>query len=132
MSQDFYLNAAQQRAAELEMEISAAKTDLLTYRHNQDLPGAGEAVQRIANLTAEQSNLQGLVQGYIQSQQPAHRPYASEESRAARRPEEMDQQDLADIMNTSRYSGKGFTAQDYDNLRRGLGGYKTLRGTESK
>ena len=29
MSQDFYLNAAQQRAAELEMELSAAKTDLL-------------------------------------------------------------------------------------------------------
>lgn len=25
MSQDFYLNAAQQRAAELEMELSAAK-----------------------------------------------------------------------------------------------------------
>jgi len=113
------------------MEISAAKTDLLTFRHNSDLQGAGEAVSRIAQLTAEQSNLQGLVQGYIQSQQPVHR-YASEESRAGRRPEEMDQQDLADIMNTSRYSGKGFTAQDYDNLRRGLGGYKTARGIESK
>jgi hypothetical protein len=36
MSNDFYLNAAQQRAAELEMELSAAKTDLLTYRHNSD------------------------------------------------------------------------------------------------
>jgi hypothetical protein len=35
-------------------------------------------------------------------------------------------------MNTSRYAGKGFTAQDYDNLRRGLGGYKAARGIESK
>jgi hypothetical protein len=44
----------------------------------------------------------------------------------------MDQQDLADIMNTSRYSGKSFTARDYDDLRRGLGSYKTMRGTESR
>ena len=38
----------------------------------------------------------------------------------------------ANIMNTSRYAGRGFTAQDYDNLRRGLGGYKTSAGVESK
>jgi hypothetical protein len=44
----------------------------------------------------------------------------------------MDQEDMARVMNQSRYSGKGFTAQDYDNLRRGLGGYKTMRGTENK
>ena len=43
---------------------------------------------------------------------------------ARRAAEEMDQQDLRNIMNQIRYSGKGFTAQDYDNLRRGLGGYK--------
>ena len=29
MSQDWYLSAAEQKAAELEMELSAAKTDLL-------------------------------------------------------------------------------------------------------
>ena len=47
MSQDWYLSAAQQKAAELEMELSAAKTDLLTHRHNQDLQSAGEAVQQL-------------------------------------------------------------------------------------
>jgi hypothetical protein len=44
----------------------------------------------------------------------------------------MDQQDLADIMNTSRYSGGRFTAEDYDNLRRGLGGYKIRRGEQPR
>jgi hypothetical protein len=79
MSQDFYLSAAQQRAAELEMELSAAKTDLLTFRHSQDLQQAGEAVQRIANLTAEQSNLRALCEGYVQSQQPRQPEVPSEE-----------------------------------------------------
>jgi hypothetical protein len=44
----------------------------------------------------------------------------------------MGSQDLANLMNTSRYAGRGFTSQDYDNLRRGLGGYKATRGLESK
>jgi hypothetical protein len=35
-------------------------------------------------------------------------------------------------MNTSRYSGKGFTADDYNALRRGLNPYKVARGTEQK
>ena len=44
----------------------------------------------------------------------------------------MDGTDLANLMNTSRYSGKGFTADDYNRLRTGLGGYKSARGLESK
>jgi hypothetical protein len=104
MSQDFYLNAAQQRAAELEMELSAAKTDLLTFKHNQDLQGAGEAVQRIANLTAEQSNLRGLVEGYVQSQQPPRQPELSPEERAAKPIHRMDYSDVLEMAKTSKYA----------------------------
>jgi len=114
---DFYLSAAQQRAAELEVELSAAKTDLLTYRHNQDLPGAGEAVQRIANLTAEQSNLQGLVQGYIQSQQPAQPEVLTDEERAAKPWHRMSADDGLQLAKTSKY-GKNLDWSD-PNVRNG-------------
>jgi hypothetical protein len=131
MADDFYLSAARERANAIEMELAACKADLLVHRQNGSLSEAGEAVQRIADLTSQQSNLQTLCQGYVQSQTP-HRPWISDEQRAARTPSEMDQQDLADIMNTSRYSGKSFTATDYDNLRRGLSWYKTTRGQEGR
>ena len=58
--------------------------------------------------------------------------FCHEETRAARGPSEMDAEDLARLMNTSRYSGKAFTADDYNRLRTGLGGYKATRGLESK
>jgi hypothetical protein len=103
MSQDFYLNAAQQRAAELEMELSAAKTDLLTMRHNQDLQGAGEAVSRIAQLTAEQTNLRSLVEGYVQSQQPRRQPELSDEERAAKPWNRMDYSDVLEMTKQSKY-----------------------------
>jgi hypothetical protein len=103
MSQDFYLNAAQQRAAELEMELSAAKTDLLTYRHNQDLQGAGEAVQRIADLTNQQNSLQALCQGYIQSQQPRQAEQLTDEERNARPWHKMTADDGLQLAKTSKY-----------------------------
>jgi hypothetical protein len=105
---DFYLSAAQQRAAELEMELSAAKTDLLTFRHNQDLQQAGEAVQRIANLTAEQNNLRGLVEGYVQSQQPRQPERLSDEERAAKPIHRMNYDDVLEMARTSKY-GKDLT-----------------------
>jgi hypothetical protein len=101
---DFYLNAAQQRAAELEMELSAARTDLLTHRHNQDLQSAGEAVQRIANLTAEQSNLRGLVDGYVQSQQPPRQPELTPEERDAKPWSKMDYNDVLEMCRGSKYA----------------------------
>ena len=112
MSQnDFYLSAAQQRAAELEMEISAAKTDLLTHRHNQDLQAAGESVQRIANLTAEQSNLRGLVEGYVQSQTPRQPEVLTDEERAAKPWHKMDYSDTLALAQTSKY-GKSLDWND--------------------
>ena len=86
------------------MEISAAKTDLLTMRHNQDLQGAGEAVSRIAQLTAEQSNLRGLVEGYVQSQQPPRQPETSPEERAARPWNRMDWGDVVEVTRGSKWA----------------------------
>ncbi len=88
-------------------------------------------MQQIANVRTQRET---LVQQYRQEldRMTPHRPYVSEEARQARRPEEMTSEDLADLMNTSRYSGRSFTARDYDNLRRGLNPYKASRGLESK
>jgi hypothetical protein len=117
MSNDFYLNAAQQRAAELEMELSAAKTDLLTYRHNSDLQAAGEAVQRIANLTAEQSNLRGLVEGYVQSQQPRQPEQRTQEELEHLPWHKMTADDGLQLARTSKY-GKSLDWSD-PNVRSG-------------
>jgi hypothetical protein len=132
MSEDFYLNAAAQRANEIAAERQAALADLAAHRANGDVQSAAQSVQALADLDAAQQRLQSLCNDYVAQQQGPRRPYVSDEQRQARQPNEMDQQDLADIMNTSRYSGKSFTARDYDDLRRGLGSYKTMRGTESR
>jgi hypothetical protein len=129
---DFYRDSAERRLQQLSANRAANLADLEAHKLNGDHDAAGECIQNLANIDAEKANLTQLYQSYVQSQQGPHRPWVSEEARAGRRPEEMDQQDLADIMNQSKYPGKGFTAQDYDNLRRGLGGYKAARGIESK
>lgn len=67
---DFYLDAARERANAIEMELASCKADLLVHRQNGSLSEAADAVQRIADLTSQQSNLQTLTQGYLQSQQP--------------------------------------------------------------
>jgi hypothetical protein len=88
-------------------------------------------MQQIANAQQQRETLVSQYQQELQRMQP-YRPFVSEETRAARGPSEMDAEDLARLMNTSRYSGKAFTADDYNRLRTGLGGYKATRGLESK
>jgi hypothetical protein len=83
--------------------LSAAKTDLLTFRHSQDLQQAGEAVQRIANLTAEQSNLRALCEGYVQSQQPRQPEVPSEEELQHRSWDKMTPDDALRLARTSKY-----------------------------
>ena len=115
----------------LQLEEQAATSDYNAHLYNRDDDAAGEAMMLVAEARNKRET---LVQQYrAELERGQYRaPYVSEEQRAARQPNEMDQQDLADIMNTSRYSGKSFTAQDYDNLRRGLGWYKTSRGQEGR
>jgi hypothetical protein len=111
MSNDFYLDAARARANEIEMELSAAKTDLLAHRHNQDVQSAGEAVQRIANLTAEQTNLRSLCESYIASQQPPAQPELTAEERAARPWHKMTPDDGLAVARASKY-GKSLDWND--------------------
>src|SRR5262245_54073334 len=118
MSDDFYTQSARQRLERIEAERAAAQADLQSHRVNGDYESAGYAIQQLADLAAQQQSLTTLYNNYVASQQPRY-DTASPESRAQRRPEEMTAQDMADVMNTSRYKGRGFSAQDYYNLRSG-------------
>ncbi len=115
----------------LQVEEQSAVSDYNCHLLNGDDDAAGDAMMQIANARNQRETLVQQYRAELERMQP-HRPYVSEESRAARRPEEMDAEDLAQMMNTSRYSGRSFTAQDYENLRRGLNPYKASRGSEQK
>ena len=128
---DFYGRAAITRANMIDAEMAAAQADLAAARANNDVESASANVQALANLRAERANLTQLYNDYVASQQGPHRPYVSEEQRAARQPNEMDSEDAAALVRTSKYS-KNFTSADYDRLRTGLNYYKTVRGLESK
>jgi hypothetical protein len=121
----------QRQLQKLALEEQAATSDYNAHLYNNDEDAAGDAMLQIAQARNQRNVLVAEYQADVARNQ-YRAPYVSDETRQARGPSEMDQQDLANIMNTSRYAGKGFTAQDYDNLRRGLGGYKTARGVESK
>ena len=115
----------------LQLEEQAATSDYNAHLYNHDDDAAADAMQQIANTRSARETL--VSQYRAELERTTYRaPYVSEETRQARGPNEMDATDLANLMNTSRYSGKGFTADDYNNLRRGLGGYKATRGLESK
>jgi hypothetical protein len=121
----------QRQLQKLALEEQAATSDYNAHLYNHDDDLAADAMEQVAQARNRREVL--INQYRAEQERNTYRaPWISPEQRAARQPNEMDQQDLADIMNTSRYSGKSFTAQDYDNLRRGLGGYKSMRGTESK
>jgi hypothetical protein len=115
----------------LQLEEQAATSDYNAHLYNHDDDAAAEAMMQVAQARQQCETLVQQWNAEIERNQ-YRAPYVSDETWQARGPSEMDQQDLANIMNTSRYAGRGFTAQDYDNLRRGLGGYKTARGVESK
>jgi hypothetical protein len=120
MSQnDFYLSAAQQRATEIQMELSAARADLDAHRYNQDLSAAGEAVQRIANLTAEQQNLKSLCDNYVASMTPREPEALTDSERFARPWTKMSPQDGLDLAKTSRYVGEKGLSWDDPNVRSG-------------
>jgi hypothetical protein len=104
MANDFYLEAARERQNAIELELASCKADLLAHRQNGSLSEAGEAIQRIANLTAEQSNLQSLAQGYIQSQQPRQPERLSDEEKAAKPIHRMNYNDVLEMARTSKYA----------------------------
>jgi hypothetical protein len=103
-NRDFYVDAAQQRAAQIDAERSAAIADLQAFKAGGDRDSASECVQRIANLDAERSNLEGLYQRYVASQQPYTPPPSNEAERMAKSWEKMDGNDVLELTRTSKYA----------------------------
>ena len=100
---DFYTQAAATRANQIEMELAAAKADLLVHRQNSDLESAGASVQQIANLEAEKSNLTALYSAYVQSQRPPQPEQLTDEERLARPWNKMTPDDALQLAKTSKY-----------------------------
>jgi hypothetical protein len=108
---DFYTQSARQRLEQIAAERAAAEADLLAHRANSDTYSAGQSIQHLANLAAEQQNLTTLYNNYVQSQQPRQREYLTPEERAAKPIHKMDWSDAVDLARTSRY-GKNIRADD--------------------
>jgi hypothetical protein len=105
MSQnDFYLNAAAQRANELAAERQAHLADLAAYRANGDTQSAAQVVQALANNQAEQQNLQTLCNDYVAAQQPRQPERISEEERAAKPWSRMNYDDVLEMARGSKYA----------------------------
>ena len=121
----------QRQLQRLQLEEQAATSDYNTHLYNHDDDAAAEAMMQVAQARNQREVLVSQYRAELERTQ-YRAPYVSEEQRAARTPAEMDATDCANLMNQSRYSGKSFTADDYNRLRTGLGGYKATRGLESK
>jgi hypothetical protein len=111
MSDDFYTQSARQRLERINAERAAAQADLAAYRANADYDSAGQAIQQIANLDAEEANLGNLYNRYVASQQPRQPEYFTPEERAARPIEKMGWNDAVELARTSRY-GKNIRSDD--------------------
>jgi hypothetical protein len=103
MSDDFYLQAGSQRLVQIEAERAAALADLAAHKANHDSDSAAAAIQQIANLDVELSNLNNLYSRYVQSQNPPP-PEPSPEERAARPVSHMDWQDVVNLARQSKYA----------------------------
>lgn len=103
MSNDFYLSAAQARAAQLEAERAAALADLAAHRANGDTESAAASIQQLADIEAARANLSNLANGYVQSQNPPLEPELTQEERNAKPWNRMTPQDALELARTSKY-----------------------------
>jgi hypothetical protein len=101
---DFYLDAAAQRANELAAERQAHLADLAAYRANGDTQSAAQVVQALANNQAEQQNLQTLCNDYVAASQPRQPERISDEERAAKPWSRMNYDDVLEMARGSKYA----------------------------
>jgi hypothetical protein len=132
MSDDFKYRVALQASKEFGARRAALHADLAAHEQNGDETSGAESLRQLAELDLQERAAANLYQRHLDAQQPPAQRYVSDEQRAARQPSELDAQDLANMMNQSRYRGRGFSADDYNRLRSGLGWYRATRGTEQK
>jgi hypothetical protein len=131
MADDFDTGAAN---AEWQRLGTEAQRKWLEYRELKDSGDgytAGIAMREAMALERAQRDFSADCRRKIEESQPRHQ-YVSQEQRAARQPHELDAQDLANMMNESKYRGRGFTADDYYRLRSGLPAHLASRGREQK
>jgi hypothetical protein len=126
MANDFYLDAAAQRANEIAAERQAALADLAAHRANGDTQSAAQSVQQLANLQAEQQNLQTLCNDYVAAQRPPSPPELSPEERAAKPWHRMDWNDVVELTKTSKWA-KDIRPDD-ENMIRGWHEVRARRG----
>jgi hypothetical protein len=131
MADEFDSRAANGEWARLGTEAQRKWLEYRELKDGGDDYTAGIAMREALQLERAQQEFSADCRRKIAESQPRY-DTASPESRAQRRPEEMTAADMADMMNTSRYRGRGFTADDYYRLRAGLGAYQAARGRESK
>ena len=82
---DFYTFSARQRLQQINAGRAQALADLEVAKAQADYDFAGAAVQQIADLEAEASNVVNLHDQYVASQTPPEQPEATAEERFASR-----------------------------------------------
>ncbi len=108
---DWYVERGMERLAQINAERAQAVADLEAARARYDDDGAGEAIQRVADLDAAAASLNSLYYRYAQSQTPPPARVPTPEEKAAKPISAMDWNDLVDMVRTSKY-GKNIQADD--------------------
>jgi hypothetical protein len=103
MSEDFYTASARQRLERINAETAACQADLAAHKANGDYDSAGQTIQQLANLAAEQDNLSRLYNNYVQSQQPRQPRELTDQERLAKPVHRMDYGDVWQMANTGKY-----------------------------
>jgi hypothetical protein len=103
MADDFYAEAGRSRLQDIAVERAEALASLERAKSMGDYNTAGSAVQQIANLDAEYSNLYNLYNRYVASQNPPQPPEPSREERLAKPLERMDYNDVYEMLKHSKY-----------------------------
>ncbi len=104
MADDFYSDVARQRFNEIAAARAQATADLEQAKASFDTEAATAAVQTIADLDAQRTNLAALYNSYVASQTPPQPREVSREERAARPWQNMDWQDVVEMTRGSKYA----------------------------
>jgi hypothetical protein len=100
---DFYTASAAQRINHLEAERARQLAQLAEAKANSDYESAGQAVQEIANIEAQKTNLISLHEQYVASQTPQRPPELTREERDAKPWNRMTPDDALELARKSKY-----------------------------
>jgi hypothetical protein len=103
MAQDWYVEAGEQRLADINAQRSQAVADLEAAKVRYDGDSAGDAIQRIADCDAQRANLMNLYTQYWHSQNPPQPPEPSAEERMAKPLDRMNYGDVYEMLKHSKY-----------------------------